>query len=76
MHNIDELSLEELQTKINELTRKLGMAHRMGNAHLRHQVEMALNTYQNKHREKQQALWQDQAKSQSGSDFSDRIDVS
>jgi hypothetical protein len=46
----------------------------MGNAHLRAQVEMALATYQNKLKEKQQAAY-DAAK-KTGPDFSDKIDVS
>lgn len=70
--NIDDVSIDDLQTKISDLTKKLGIAHRMGNAHLRAQIEMALQTYQNKYREKQQALW----KEKGGSDFSDKIDIS
>jgi hypothetical protein len=72
--NIDDLSLEELQEKITDLTRKVGIAHRMGNAQLRYQVEMALETYSNKFREKQQAAYD--AASKQGPDFSDRIDIS
>jgi hypothetical protein len=72
--NIDHLSVEELQTKITDLTRKLGIAHRMGNAHLRQQIEMALETYRNTFREKQQAAYDSAARQ--GPDFSDRIDVS
>lgn len=70
--NIDDLSIDDLQAKISDLTKKLGIAHRMGNAQLRAQVQMALETYQAKYREKQQALW----KEKSGSDFSDKIDIS
>jgi hypothetical protein len=72
--NIDHLTIDELQTKVTELTRKIGMAHRMGNVQLRAQVAMALETYQNKLREKQQALWDQQRKS--GPDYSDKIDIS
>ena len=46
----------------------------MGNAQLRHQVQMALETYQNKYRERQQALWKKD--DDSNTDFSDRIDIS
>ena len=74
INNIDDLSQEQLQERITELTRKVGIAHRMGNAQLRHQVQMALETYQNKYRERQQALWKrDDA---AGTDFGDRIDIS
>jgi ElaB/YqjD/DUF883 family membrane-anchored ribosome-binding protein len=72
--NIDHLTLDELQSRVNELTKKISIAHRMGNAHLRAQIGMALETYQNKLREKQQALWDQQKKS--GTDFSDKIDIS
>lgn len=44
----DSLTLEQLQTRVSELSKKLMIAHRSGNAHLRQQVQMALNTYQNK----------------------------
>ena len=74
INNIDDLSLEQLQERITELSRKVGMAHRMGNAQLRHQVQMALETYQNKYRERQQALWKKD--DDQGADFSDRIDIS
>ena len=52
INNVDDLSMEQLQERITELTRKVGIAHRMGNAQLRHQVQMALETYQNKYRER------------------------
>jgi hypothetical protein len=72
--NLEDLTLEQLQERITELSRKVGIAHRMGNAQLRHQVQMALETYQNKYREKQQQLWK--KNDDTGSDFSDRIDIS
>lgn len=72
--NIDDLTLEQLQERITELSRKLGQAHRMGNADLRRQVQMALDTYQNRHREQQQALWR-QTRTDDP-DFADRIDIS
>ena len=74
INNIDDLSLEDLQTKISDLSKKLGIAHRSGNAALRQQVQMALETFQNKYKEKQQKIW-DQAK-QNGQDFSNKIDIS
>jgi len=72
--NLDDLSMEQLQEKITELSRKVGIAHRTGNAHLRHQVQMALETYQNKYRERMEQSW----KKTDGTDpdFSDRIDIS
>ena len=70
----DDLSLEQLQERITDLSRKVGIAHRMGNAQLRHQVQMALETYQNKYRERMEQSW----KKSDGTDpdFSDRIDIS
>jgi len=72
--NLDDLSMEQLQEKITELSRKVSIAHRMGNAQLRHQVQMALESYQNKYRERQQTQWKKDA--DNGTDFSDRIDIS
>jgi uncharacterized protein YfkK (UPF0435 family) len=72
--NIDHLSIEELQKMISELTQKLGIAHRMGNSHLTAQIRMALETYQNKHREKLQAIYD--AANSKGTDFSNKIDIS
>lgn len=74
INNIDDLNLEQLQERITDLSRKVGIAHRMGNAQLRHQVQMALETYQNKYREKQQASWDD--KNNGSADFGDKIDIS
>lgn len=72
--NIDNLTMEELQVKITDLQKKNLMAHRMGNAYLRQQVQMALETYQNKLRERQEAEWEKQKKA--GTDFGDKIDIS
>lgn len=70
--NLDDLSTEQLQEKIGELTRKVGIAHRLGNAHLRHQVQMALDTYQNKYRERIMRS----EKTDNSPDFGSKIDVS
>lgn len=43
--NLDDQSPEQLQEKITELTKKLGIALRTGNAHLCNQLRMALETY-------------------------------
>jgi hypothetical protein len=71
--NIDSLSTDELQHIISDLHQKYSYAIRT-NAHLAHQIRMALETYQNKYNEKQQAIWQAQV--QKGQDFSDKIDIS
>lgn len=53
--NLDELSVDQLSTQISDLSRKLGIASRTGNAHLCNQIRMALENYQNKYQEKIQA---------------------
>lgn len=70
--NLDGLSMDQLQEKITELQRKVAMAHRMGNAQLRFQVQMALDTYQNKYRERLMTPKQDDG----APDFGGKIDVS
>jgi len=74
INNVDDLTMDELQDKMNELAKKVGIAHRMGNAQLVSQIRMALETYTNKYQEKQRAIY-DAAK-KGGSDFSDKIDIS
>lgn len=70
--NLDALSIDQLQEKIAELQRKVAIAHRMGNAQLRFQVQMALDTYQNKYREKLMAPKPDS----DTPDFGEKIDIS
>ena len=69
--NLDGLSMDQLQDKITELQRKVAMAHRMGNAQLRYQVQMALDTYQNKYRERLMVPKSDD----STPDFGGKIDI-
>lgn len=49
---IKQLKLEEIQNKITELTKKLTIAYQTGNDYLVHQVQMALETYNNAQMEK------------------------
>jgi hypothetical protein len=74
INNIDSLSIEELQSKISDLTKKLGFAYRTGNQNLIGQIRLALNSYQGKYNEKVQAMYESTRKS--GPDFSDKIDIS
>ena len=53
--NLDDLSVDQLTTQISDLSRKLSIAGRTGNAHLCNQIRMALESYQNKYQEKLQA---------------------
>jgi hypothetical protein len=69
-----KLTLDELQNKINELTKKLGYAHRTNNRYLADQIRLALSSFQSRYQQRIQEQY-DAAK-KSGSDFSDRIDIS
>lgn len=72
--NIDHMTLEDLQSRINDLHKKLNYAIRSGNADLRSQIQLALNTFNNKYKEKQQALWNE--KNKNNPDWSDKINIS
>lgn len=50
--NLDDLTLEQLGDKINELTKKLNIAYQTGNMYLVGQVQMAIESYRNKYNEK------------------------
>ena len=52
VNEIKQLKLEEIQAKITELTKKLTIAYQTGNGYLVHQVQMALETYNNAQMEK------------------------
>jgi len=73
INDADNLNLEELQTRISDLQKKLSWAQR-SNAHLAQQISMALETYNNKYQAKQREIWD--AAQKSGADYSDRIDIS
>lgn len=72
--SLDQYTVDELQDRINDLTKKLTYASRMGNGYLVNQIRMALETFQKKYQEKLQAQF-DAAK-KAGSDYSDRINIS
>jgi len=67
------LSLDDLQTRINDLTKKMMWAQRH-NAHLASQIRMALEAFQSRYRLKQQEAYD--AATRNGKDFSDKIDIS
>lgn len=72
IHDIDNLTLDELGSKVNELNKKLAIAARMGNGHLCDQIRMALASYSARHQEKLAELFKggDQA------GFDKKIDIS
>lgn len=73
INDATDLTMEELQTRISDLQRKLTWCQR-SNARLAQQVAMALETYNNQYQQRQREIWQ---KSQAqGPDYSDKIDIS
>ena len=69
----NDLSMEDLSTRISDLQRKFAWAQRH-NAHLARQIAMALETYTNKYQQRQREIWE--ANTKTGPDYSDRIDIS
>ena len=72
INNIDNLSLEELGSKVSDLNKKLAIAYRTGNGHLCNQIRMALDSYSTKHQEKMAELF----KSGDRPGFDNKIDIS
>lgn len=69
--NLDDFTIEQLQDKINELNKKLGIAYRGGNSQLCNQIRMAIDTFRAKAQQKQDELYNSQS-----SGYDDRIDIS
>lgn len=70
--SLDNLTVDELGSKITELNKKLSIAARTGNGNLCNQIRMAIESYQTKYTEK----LQEQYKNSSGSNFNDKINIS
>ena len=68
--NLDDLTADELSSKISDLYGKLNIASRSGNAHLCNQIRMALESYQNKY----QALLAEQQQ-KANVNFDDKIKI-
>ena len=66
--NLDNLTTDELSSKITELNKKLSIAYKLGNLYLCNQIRMSLGSYQTKYQEKLKA-------SQSGTDYDGMIDI-
>lgn len=66
--NLDSLTADQLQEKITELNKKLGIAYRTGNGYLCDQIRMALESYQTKYQEK--------LRGDTGTPFDEVIDIS
>lgn len=56
INNLQDLSLEELQEKIGDLTKKLNFAYRMQNSAMIHQINMALESYKAEYSKKMDSL--------------------
>jgi hypothetical protein len=67
--DINNLTTEELGSKVTELNKKLSIAYNLGNHHLCNQIRMAIETYQTKYQEKLKS-------SQTGTDYDGMIDIS
>ena len=70
--SLEELTLEELSAKVNELSKKLGIAARTGNGHLCNQIRMAMENYQNMY---QTRLQESYRKAQDDNNFDDKINI-
>lgn len=70
--NIDELTLDELTTKISDLNNKLNIVMRTGNGNLCNQIRMAIETYQNKYQEKIRASYK---KDGGDANFDNKINI-
>jgi hypothetical protein len=70
--SLEELTLEELGTRVNELGKKLGIAARSGNGQLCNQIRMAMENYQNMYQTRLQESYQ---KAQGDSNFDDKINI-
>jgi hypothetical protein len=71
INDIGKLDEGEILDKITEINSKLSMAMRMGNSSLINQLQMALNTYQNK-----LAEITAEARRNKDDKFEDKIDIS
>ena len=74
INSLDDLTLEQLGSKVSELHKKLTIAHRTGNGYLCDQIRMALNSYNNKYQEKMRAL--SAPKPGESDSFNSKIDIS
>ena len=69
--NLDQLTIDDLASKISDLQQKMSWAIKMNHGHLAQQISMALESYQNKYREK----LADAAKDSKDFNFDNKINV-
>ena len=70
--NLDQLTADELSGKVNELSNKLNIAMRSGNAHLCNQWRMAIESNQNKYQDVVQQTYKKQI---GDANFDDKINI-
>jgi len=68
--DLNNLTLDELSTRVADLNSKLSMAMRTGNGHLCNQIRMAIESYQVKYQEKLQESYK-----KSDANFDDKIKI-
>jgi len=68
--DLNNLTLDELSTRVADLNSKLSMAMRTGNGHLCNQIRMAIESYQAKYQEKLQESYK-----KSDANFDDKIKI-
>lgn len=52
INNLSDLTLEQLQEKLSDITNKLNFAYRTGNGPLINQLKMVYESYKNEHGKK------------------------
>ena len=72
--NLDNLKIDELGAKISELNQKLRYAQNSGNGYLFNQIRMAIESYQAKHSQRLQEMYQ-AASRDLGKNLDDKIDI-
>jgi hypothetical protein len=72
--NLDNLKIDELGAKISELNQKLRIAQSTGNGHLCNQIRMAIESYQTKHSQRLQEMYQ-AANKDLGKNLDDKINI-
>lgn len=70
--DLDQLTVDELSSRVNDLNRKLAIATRSGNAYLCNQLRMAIETFQNKYQQRVQETYRQQIKD---TNFDDKIKI-
>lgn len=75
--NVEELTDEDLSNKIHDLTKKLGLSYRFGNAHLANQINMMLEEMRQERMRRDRELMKTLQDQTNGKDkFGDTIDIS